>query len=265
MSSSREGLVYQFFNVIRQEYKIASRRIGLWIAAAVVTLFYAAVEIVPYFQDSPKPDPITNLWPAAALTVFKMNLFFPLVGGILAADRLTRDHRLGVYELQESTPIHRGVNLLGKYLGVAAAWFVPEVICLVIVALIPILGGSAGWEYLGAILVCGMAINLPSLLFVTAFSLVCPMVMPVRVYQVLFTGYWFWGNFLSPEVFPTVSGTLLNAAGTFALQGFFGGTVGPGITFTALQAVLNIALLFLLAAAILLVVNLYLAMKMKKA
>jgi len=257
--------VSQFINIIRKEYEINARRIAVWIMAALVILFYVATEIVPFFDGSAIAIVPDQIWPAAALTVFKLNLFFPLVGGILAADRLSRDYRLGVDELRESTPVKRASFLLAKYLGVVAVWLVPEVLCLVLVGLIPILGGLVGWGYLPAILVSGLAINLPALLFVTAFSLACPMVMPVRVYQVLFTGYWFWGNFLSPEVFPTISGTLLNAAGIYALQGFFNGTVGPGITFTAVQAVLNILILLAMSAGILWVLALYLSNKMKKA
>ncbi len=42
------------------------------------------------------------------------------------------------------------------------------------------------------------------------------------VYQILFTGYWYWGNFLSPQVMFTVSDTLLNASGKYALMAFYG-------------------------------------------
>ncbi len=255
----------QFFNIVHKEFQINGRRVSVWIMAALVTLFYVATEIAPFFDGSAVNITPDQIWPVAALTVFKLNLFFPLVGGILAADRLSRDYRLGVDELRESTPVKRASYVFAKYLGVVAVWLVPEVICLVLIGLVPILGGLVGWMYLPAVLVSGLAMNLPALLFVTAFSLACPMVMPVRVYQVLFTGYWFWGNFLSPEVFPTISGTLLNAAGIFALQGFFAGTVGPGITFTAVQGVLNIAILLAMSAGILIVLLLFLNNKMKKA
>jgi hypothetical protein len=40
-----------------------------------------------------------------------------------------------------------------------------------------------------------------------AFSLACPLVIPLRICQVLFTGYWFWGKLISPKVFPTISDT----------------------------------------------------------
>jgi len=93
-------------------------------------------------------------------------------------------------------------------------------------------------------------ISIPTFLFVVAFSLVCPLVIPVRIYQILFTGYWFWGNFLSDKVFPTISGTLLNASGIYALQGFFVGTLsrtGKPLH-TPVEAVMNIVVLLVCAA-----------------
>jgi hypothetical protein len=38
---------------------------------------------------------------------------------------------------------------------------------------------------------------------------------------VLFTGYWFWGNLLTPKAFPTISDTVLNAVGQYPLQAYF--------------------------------------------
>lgn len=255
----------QFFNIVHKEFQINGRRVSVWIMAVLVTLFYVGTEIAPFFDGSAVKLTPDQVWPAAALTVFKLNLFFPLVGGILAADRLSRDYRLGVDELRESTPVKRASFVFAKYLGVVAVWLVPELICLVMIGLIPILGGLVGWAYLPAILVSGLAMNLPALLFVTAFSLACPMVMPVRVYQVLFTGYWFWGNFLSPDVLPTISNTILNASGFFSLQAFFSGVTGPEYANLAFAAICNIVVLLLMSVGILTVLLIFLDKKMKKA
>jgi hypothetical protein len=46
------------------------------------------------------------------------------------------------------------------------------------------------------------------------------------VYQVLFTGYWFWGNFLNPAALPTLNGTVLTPSGAFAAYAFFGASLG---------------------------------------
>jgi hypothetical protein len=58
---------------------------------------------------------------------------------------------------------------------------------------------------------------------VAAFSVSCPAVLWVPLYQFLFVGYWFWGTLLSPEGgIPTLSGTWLNPRGEVAANGFFG-------------------------------------------
>jgi hypothetical protein len=88
-----------------------------------------------------------------------------------------------------------------------------------------------------------LAINVPAYAFITAFSLACPLVMPLRVYQILFTGYWFWGNFLNPKAFPTLNGTLLTPGGRFAFEGFFGGFDWSTTRHTPLEATLNLLVL----------------------
>ena len=67
------------------------------------------------------------------------------------------------------------------------------------------------------------AVVVPGLAFVGAFSIACPAVMPVPLYQFLFVGYWFWGNALAPDAgIPTLSETVLTPIGLFRAIGFFG-------------------------------------------
>jgi hypothetical protein len=89
-------------------------------------------------------------------------------------------------------------------------------------------------------------VNLPPLAFVAAFSIACPAVLPVRVYQVLFTGYWFWGNFLNPKALPTISDTVLVASGLPQATAFFNAPFGRPATST--YAVLNLLTLAACAA-----------------
>ena len=61
--------------------------------------------------------------------------------------------------------------------------------------------------------------------------------MPLSIYQILFTGYWFWANFIPPKLFPTLNGTLLTPSGMFAQQVFFDGQA----SYTPADAVANLA------------------------
>jgi hypothetical protein len=94
-------------------------------------------------------------------------------------------------------------------------------------------------------------ILLPGLLFVAAFSVACPTVLRVPLYQVMLTGYWLWANLLSPRIhLPTLTFTLFNAAGPWASEGFFHVRwffFPPHVA--AGQAVANIALLLGLGMA----------------
>ena len=143
-----------------------------------------------------------ELWKYAGRIVIQFNLFLPVVGGILAADRMQRDFRLGVRELQNSTPLSRPAYILGKYFGVLASLLLPVFLWVTAVAVALAATGYAPWAMLYAMPVACLAMTVPAFAFVTAFSLACPLIMPLRVYQILFTGYWFWGNFLNSESLP---------------------------------------------------------------
>ncbi len=251
-----------FFGVFRYEYRMSIRRLSLWLTFGIL--------MVPYLTSAFTPPSMNDRLPAANEVVsfagtfsFMLNLFTPVVAGILIADRLVRDRKLGVDELLQSTALPRWAYLAGKYTAALLSLSTPVLLCSLLFGLIMIASG-APLGLLPAILLTFMGINFPALAFITAFSLACPLVMPVRVYQVLFTGYWFWGNFLSPEVLPTLNGTYLSASGVFAMDGLFGGVFGGGgpnwvNTTTALDAYLNYAVLAVCIAAALFVADRYLA------
>jgi hypothetical protein len=89
------------------------------------------------------------------------------------------------------------------------------------------------------------ALTLPAYAFVTAFSVACPLVVPLRVYQVLFTGYWFWGNYLNPGFIPTLAGTWLMPCGKIVLESMFHITVMIDglLRYTPFDALMNLIIL----------------------
>lgn len=98
-----------------------------------------------------------------------------------------------------------------------------------------------------------LAIQVPALLFVTAFALVVPTLINAVLFRILFAGYWLWGNLLSPGYLPTPSGTPLTPMGDYARAGLFGGPnpfpdsgIGDPDHTSAVTAVLSIAVLLLL-------------------
>ncbi len=74
---------------------------------------------------------------------------------------------------------------------------------------------------LPALLPVLLLVVLPGLLFVGAFSIACTELLPVPLYSILFTGYWFWGNIVPPSRMPTLSCTPLTPIGKYASMAFF--------------------------------------------
>jgi len=244
----------QFTGVLRHEFTMSIHRPVLWIAFGLVFAFYG----IAFF--SPGPDGTYEIiardaiWYHAGNDLFMFNMFTALLSGILASDRMQRDTRLHVRELQESAPLSRPAYVLSKYMGVLLSVCLPVLVWVTLYSLISAALGIVPLAFLPAALLAYFAVAFPSQAFVVAFSLACPLFMPVRVYQILFTGYWFWGNYLTPQAFPTISDTILSACGRYPLEGFF--KVTPAINTTPdttpLQAVLNLTLLAVLAGLALL-------------
>ncbi|MEW6401466.1 MAG: hypothetical protein AB1649_06670 [Chloroflexota bacterium] len=263
----------QFLGVTRHEFSMSIRRPGFWIAYTLICLFYFITILSPSVDGSDdvlNPEQIqTQIWPQAGHIVFMFNIFMPLLAGILAADRMQCDFRTGVRELQRSTPLSMPVYILAKYLGVLVSVLTPMSLLVFATGLSFVAKGLAPVSFLWPLLLAFLSITVPSHAFVVAFSLACPLIMPLRVYQVLFTGYWFWGNLLSPHAFPTISDTLLNAVGQYQLQGFFGmyfdSTHPEDTGFTAPQAVLNLIVLAGCIAIALFVLDRYLRWQARRA
>ncbi len=235
-----------FWGVLRYEFRMQIRRPAIWIAFAIVSLFFV-ISHQPWYRPvtSPAADALVY-WTAIAHSIQA------IVVGIMLADRLPRDRRTRVAELLDTFPGALGARLFGKYLGSTLATLVP-------VFLIYGLGVGyiiARWHALQvpplALATFG-TIALPGILFIGAWSLACSSVIWTPLYQFLFVGYWFWGNLLPGIGIPSLSETILTPVGEYMCTGFFNqagreGVCNPGIQgATAVQGVESILLLLALA------------------
>ena len=261
-----------FAGVLRHEIGMSLRRKGLWIAYGLLFVFHTVLLFTPPpIGEMVKGEVIGRgeVWHVAGRFLLACNVFFPVVAGILSADRVRRDFRLGLRELQDSTPLSRHVYVLTKYLGSLVSSLFPLFLWVMgIAALLTVLGRAHG-SMLYAVPVAFLAITVPAFAFVVAFSLACPTVMPLSIYQILFTGYWFWANFIPPKLFPTLNGTFLTPSGVFAQQGFFRGEVSQALTgaapYTTADAVANLAVLGLCSAVALFLLDHYLGYLARRA
>lgn len=259
----------RFFDVTRYDFNMSIRRPGFWIAYGLLVSFYIITNLIPSVDGSTDVIHPEQIWSEAGHVVFMFNIFMPLLAGILSADRMQRDFRIGMRELQRSAPLSTPVYILAKYLGVLASVLTPMFILVLVVSMLSIIIGLAPVVFLWSSLLAFLSIAVPAHAFVVAFSLACPLVIPLRVYQVLFTGYWFWGNLLSPKAFPTISDSLLNAVGQYPLQAYFGmftdTTHNVTDGFTRLEAVHNLIVLMVCIAVALFAIDRYMRWQARRA
>jgi len=238
------------FGSIRYEFRMQIRRRSLWIAMCLVGLLQIAIYasraelFINAYIHLPLPQTVAEL---AAM----INFLLPTVFGCLIADRLPRDRSTKVEELLIATPGAWGMRLFGKYLGSMSATFIPLLIFYALgTGFLFYLTGNI--QTLPIALAALLLIILPSILFISAFSIACPAFMWVPLYQFCFVGYWFWGTVLSPHNgIPTLSGTILAPGGRLVEEGIF--HLHDGQSTTLLQGIENISLLIIVPALVLFV------------
>lgn len=242
----------------RYEFTMQARRKSVWIVMGVFSLLMLTGSDAPWKVSDGMP-----LAEAVAKWAITLQVLLPLAFGLLLANRLPRDHSTQVSELLIALPAGSGARLAGKYLGSTLATMAPMAL-LYSVGIFYLLADRGDLTAIPLGIVAFCAINVPGLLFVGAFSVSCPAVLWVPLYQLLFVGYWFWGNFLlqgpqSPlyNTIPSLSGTLLTPAGYYASGAFFGVSIA-GIQAVVWEGVVSICLLVGLGALALLCAHWYL-------
>lgn len=236
----------------RYEFGMQVRRKALWVvfaAFALPTVFGAAW--TPY-TGIPEGFSVTYIVISWSLVV---QFLLPIAFGCLLADRLPRDRHTRTEELLGTLPAPLGSRLLGKYLGATLATLVPVVLIWAPgVAYVAVESGDPWVLALG--LLAFATVNLPGLLFVGAFSVACPVVLWVPLYQFLYVGYWFWGNLIPTNptggnLIPSLSHTILTPLGEYMASGFFDAGETPARA-TVWEGVASMGLLLGLGALALL-------------
>ncbi|HLI68952.1 MAG TPA: hypothetical protein VKV19_04270 [Ktedonobacteraceae bacterium] len=252
------------WGTLRYEFLMQIRRSSLWLTFLGFALLLVRSAIGNLRNPELNTLHLSPLQLAATVTLLT-NWLTPLGVGIFVADRLPRDRRTRVEELLNTLPGTLRMRILSKYLGATLATLIPAFLLYLLIL------GLAVWQTGNFLLVplgllCYVVIVLPGMFFVAAFSVACPAVIWVPLYQFLFFGYWFWGNLLSPSSgLPTLNGTILTPMGNMIGSSLFGipfGKIGPG-PYPPINGVASIAAL--LGLAILVLVALYQFLKWEQA
>ncbi|HMA37382.1 MAG TPA: hypothetical protein VKY74_23215 [Chloroflexia bacterium] len=216
------------WGALRYEFQMQVRRPAVWVGLTLVAAipFVLWQGIGDHYLHGHYSDRST-VWvpaaPAGAVLLWAEILTFllPLAVGLVLADRLARDRTTHVAELLETLPGALGARLAGKYLGSTLATLLP-VGLLYAAGIGDILIQVPDASMVPLAAAAFAAVVLPGSLFAAGFSIAVPAVLRVPLYQFLFVGYWFWANLMSPKIgLPSPVGTMLNATGPWALEGFF--------------------------------------------
>jgi hypothetical protein len=212
-----------FFGALHYEFHMQVRRPAVWI-----TMILIAGLLVGFLSRSNALlNTVYHLDRFPLLTVVAswtaiINRLLPIGVGVLLADRLPRDRRTKVDELFSSMPGALNARLVGKYLGSMLATLLP-MFAFYAIGVGVIIYQTRNIMAIPLALETFAVIALPGILFISAFSLACPAIMWVPLYQFCFIGYWFWGNELSPRNgIPTLSDTILTPVGNYMAKGFYG-------------------------------------------
>jgi ABC-2 type transport system permease protein len=256
-----------FRAALRYEFRMQARKRSVWLVPLLSALLFVLIG-GSLMRDLFDPEEARTTAKAAAIDLgIQLNALLTIGFGCLLADRIVRDDRLRVTPVLDATPAGHGSRLAGKYLGTAAATAIPNVLLyLALTVAWTVYWGqpsALGWALLTFALVM-----LPGLLFVAAFALTLPLVMPAPLFRVLFVGYWLWGNILPADLMPTLAGTVVQPVGGYPANTILdhhggegdldrsGPVAGAAFNFlrpeaTAAAGWLSIAVLLALAVAVL--------------
>lgn len=238
-----------FLGALRYEFRMQIHRRALWIT------FLCFVFLVFGVTAGVFRELLTNAHHLSLLSRIlgwtdNVNAIFPICVGVLLADRLSRDRRTKMDELFNALPGALSTRLAGKYFGSTLATLIP-MFAIYSLGIGFLLFQSHDILTIPLALETFAAIALPGILFISAFSIACPAILWIPLYQFLFVGYWFWGNILPPQLgIPTLSATLLTPIGGYIAVGFFGDSDRIITHATALEGVESMLLLLGIAALV---------------
>ena len=252
-----------FAATARYELRMQLHKPAIWIATAIPFGLFAVLALMETQRGGLErltQDTNAKLWMVEAMGWFTAPL--AMVFGMVLADRLVRDRKLGVAALLDVTPTNRSARLAGKYLGTCAATAIPPALIYLVVAV-----AFAVWRDKPSALLWGAAtfavLVLPLLLLAGALAFLGPQLMPTPLFRVLVVGLWFYAGATEVDSeLPSPAATVLSLTLDYPQKVFFGSTdatagpfQGAALNFlrpqpTTATALLALALILGLAAAI---------------
>jgi len=244
---------------LRAETVMQWRRQGFWLTYAfmAVLLVLLTVQSALFFKKLPSDYFEGYVFTESTLQyllVFGSTaygaLLLGLVSALLVADRLERDRRLGMLELQRSTPQPSGAYVLGKFLGNYAALLVPLGLIFLLCGLVTLL---LGWPpvLILKFMQVFVLVTIPSSTAAVGVILLLTSILPQRLVQVGFVMLWF--EFYIGLGWHGLAASVWNVSGAYVLAWFIPGIPDRYSVYqvdaSGKMVVLNIVALLLTSAA----------------
>jgi hypothetical protein len=210
--------MFEMLGVLRYEYLMQIRRWGLWVSCGLLVGFFCFFLVTQPDRVGQQLAPTS--WALGANLISLVNLLVPVAAGILIADLFPRDQQLHMNELLHTALPSSRLLVAGRCLGSLLATLTP--------ALLVLLAASTYLTFylkmpaaLLTLPVTFLVLVVPTWLFLTAWSLTFSLVLPLRLYQVLFAGFWLWAIYINPKNLPTIDNSILDPSGEYARYAFF--------------------------------------------
>ncbi len=206
-----------FAAAVRYEFRMQVRKRSVWLVPALSAALFVLIG-GSLLRDLFDPEEARTVAKTAMVDLgTQMNALLAIGYGCLLADRLIRDDRLRVAPVLDATPARPGLRLLGKYAGTATATAIPIAVLYAALAVAWTVRWGQPSALCWALITFGIVL-VPGMLFVAAFALTVPLVMPAPLFRVLFVGYWIWGNLMPPDLVPTLAQTVIQPVGGYQVN-----------------------------------------------
>lgn len=194
--------------------RVARRQKALWFTAIPLTAFAALLAVIS--PARPGTGSIDDL----AFSGQMIAMFTGLAYAAAFADFFTAPSRLGIDELEASTPVRPLVLRAARVLGTFGVLVVPSLAILLIMGITQTMSGNL-WSIPGALAVTATIIA-PAALIAMSLSALAGTLLPRALGRIAGVLIWFFLIFSTPLMpIPTLNGTMLTVNGDAIAAGYF--------------------------------------------
>jgi hypothetical protein len=214
----------QLWGTIHSEIRMQWRRWGLWLAfagaLALILLVISQGISTLQTQLSNSHEAITDIVNYLTfLTTYLIDYLFPPLAALMASDRLVRDSKLAIAEMQQATSQSSGIYILGKFIGNYIAMLVPTLLGILIFGLIFVVLGVP-LTLLSSLLLAFVLVFMPVYAAFIGLTLLLSSLLPLRSIQIGIPLLWLY-SMLSPFHWYTINNTIFNPNGMYIFPVFF--------------------------------------------